>query len=123
VKPQQKKVKKTAGGARRPVIRSDAQVMPRVDSQRSPRYSADRPNKPPQLDLLGRDSFAARLADDIRGWQGQDSLVIGLYGSWGCGKTSLKERVLSHLRDRDPDYPILDFNPWQLSGSGNLVLT
>ena len=72
---------------------------------------------------MGRDSFSARLADDIRTWQGQDSLVIGLYGSWGCGKTSLKERVLSHLRAHDPDYPILDFNPWQLSGSGNLILT
>jgi predicted KAP-like P-loop ATPase len=87
-----------------------------------PRYSADRPNKPPEPDLLGRDPFAARLASDISGWQGHDSLVIALYGSWGCGKTSLKERVLWHLRNKDPSYPVLDFNPWQFSGSGNLGL-
>jgi predicted KAP-like P-loop ATPase len=88
-----------------------------------PRYSADRPNKPPAPDLLGRDAFAARLADDIKTWRGNDSLVIALYGSWGYGKTSLKERVLFHIRAAVSDYPILDFNPWELSGSGNLSLS
>jgi predicted KAP-like P-loop ATPase len=88
-----------------------------------PRYSSDRPNKPPAPDLLGRDAFAARLANDIKAWRGGDSLVIGLYGSWGCGKTSLKERVLAHLREEDPSYPILDFNPWQFSGTGNLSVS
>jgi predicted KAP-like P-loop ATPase len=43
--------------------------------------------------LLGRDEFAQRLANDIRAWTGDDSLVIAIYGDWGSGKTSLKERV------------------------------
>jgi predicted KAP-like P-loop ATPase len=89
----------------------------------TPRYSSDRPNKPPAPDLLGRDAFAARLAEDLKAWRGNDSLVIALYGSWGCGKTSLKERVLFHLRAADSEYPILDFNPWELSGAGNLSLS
>ena len=89
----------------------------------TPRYSSDRPNKPPALDLLGRDAFAARLAEDIKAWRGNDSLVIALYGNWGCGKTSLKERVLFHLRAADSEYPILDFNPWEISGAGNLSLS
>jgi predicted KAP-like P-loop ATPase len=84
------------------------------------RFSADRPNTPPSEDLLGRDAFAQRLAGDIRAWGGNDSLVIAIYGNWGCGKTSLKERVLWHLREEDPDYPILEFNPWQFSGDGDL---
>ena len=49
-----------------------------------------------------------------------DSLVIAIYGGWGSGKTSLKERVLWHLHTQSPNYPIIDFNPWQFSGSGDL---
>ncbi|HEY6152264.1 MAG TPA: P-loop NTPase fold protein [Candidatus Udaeobacter sp.] len=86
----------------------------------APRYSADRPNAPPSQDLLGRDAFAQRLAEDIQGWSGNDSLVIAIYGNWGCGKSSLKERILWHLRALDQNYPILDFNPWQFSGGGDL---
>jgi predicted KAP-like P-loop ATPase len=47
------------------------------------RYSSDKPNRPPAPDLLGRDAFAARLAEDIKAWHGNNSLVIALYGSWG----------------------------------------
>src|ERR1051325_119547 len=86
----------------------------------APRYSAARPNAPPSQDLLGRDAFAQRLAEDIQGWSGNDSLVIAIYGNWGCGKSSLKERILWHLRALDQNYPILDFNPWQFSGGGDL---
>ena len=71
-------------------------------------------------DLLGRDAFAQRLAQDISAWTGADSLVIGIYGNWGSGKTSLKQRVIWHLRHEDPNCPILDFNPWQFSGDGDL---
>jgi len=31
--------------------------------------------------------------------------------------------VLFHLRGADSDYPIVDFNPWELSGTGNLTLS
>ena len=90
------------------------------DSPQKTRYSADRPNAPPSEDLLGRDAFSKRLAEDVRGWSGNDSLVIAIYGNWGCGKSSLKERILWHLRALDQNYPILDFNPWQFSGDGDL---
>jgi predicted KAP-like P-loop ATPase len=89
---------------------------------RTHRYTSDRPNKPPAPDLLGRDRFAERLADDIRAWDGSDSIVIALFGSWGSGKTSLKERVVANLRSAASDWPILDFNPWQFSGSGSITI-
>lgn len=96
---------------------SRAEVIKQPLSPRH-RYSSDRPNKPPAPDLLGRDQFAERLAEDIRCWDGNDSIVIGLFGGWGCGKTSLKERIVACLKKGDPDWPILDFNPWQFSGNG-----
>ena len=40
-------------------------------------------------DKLNRAPFAYKLADTIRDWKREESIVIGLYGPWGCGKTSV----------------------------------
>lgn len=84
-------------------------------------YSADRPIHSKKDDVLGRALFAARLADDVHSWDGSDSLVIALYGSWGSGKTSVKNMLLeaNRKKGRTP-LPVVDFNPWQLSGTGNI---
>ena len=84
-------------------------------------YSADRPIKSKKEDILGRTEFAARLAKDIAKWNGDDSLVIGLYGAWGSGKSSLKNMVLESISARKRELlPLVDFNPWQLSGTGGI---
>jgi predicted KAP-like P-loop ATPase len=84
-------------------------------------YSADRPIRTEKDDLLGRATFAKSLADDIRVWGGHDSLVIALYGGWGCGKTSLKNLILAHLGKGRAKMPVMEFNPWQFSGTGNIA--
>lgn len=84
-------------------------------------YSADRPIRAAREDLLGRLPFAASLAKDIRAWAGRDSLVIALYGGWGCGKTSLKNLILLHLKKGKAKTPVMEFNPWQFSGTGNIA--
>ena len=84
-------------------------------------YSSDRPIRSENEDLLGRAQFARNLADDIRAWGGNDSLVIGLYGGWGCGKTSLKNLILARLAKKRPLIPVMEFNPWQLSGTGAIA--
>jgi len=50
-------------------------------------FSADRPIRSHQEDLLGRAGFAQSLANAIKQWKGKDSLVIALYGPWGSGDT------------------------------------
>lgn len=84
-------------------------------------YSADRPIRTERDDLLGRAMFAQSLAKDIRAWGGQDSLVIALYGGWGCGKTSLKNLVLVNLGKGRTKIQVMEFNPWQFSGTGNIA--
>lgn len=84
-------------------------------------YSADRPIESKKQDILGRAKFASRLAEDIQTWSGSNSLVIGLYGAWGSGKSSVKNMVLEAIRGRKRrSLPIIDFNPWQLSGTGGI---
>ena len=87
-------------------------------------FSADRPIGSVRQDVLNRSSFAAKLAASIRAWGGKDSLVIALEGGWGTGKTSVKNMVLEQLRATRSKCPqIVEFSPWQVSGTGSLVET
>jgi predicted KAP-like P-loop ATPase len=75
-------------------------------------FSTDRPIVAKADDRLGRASFANALASAIATWRERDSIVVGVYGPWGVGKTSLKNLVLEQLR-LDKDHPdVLEFNPW-----------
>lgn len=85
-------------------------------------FSADRPIASRKEDFLGRSGFAESLASAIKGWTGNDSLVIALYGSWGSGKSSVKNMVLEALREQEKDCPlIVEFNPWQWAGQEQLA--
>jgi len=86
------------------------------------RFSADRPIGSREEDLLGRAPFADALASAIKGWKGNESLVIALYGPWGSGKSSVKNMVLQSLRSIEADSPlIVEFSPWQWSGQNQLA--
>ena len=87
-------------------------------------YSADRPIRSRKGDLLGRAKFAEELAADLQLWEGTDSLVVALYGKWGSGKTSVKNMVLEANHSSNSNaLPVLEFNPWQLSGIGNIPMS
>lgn len=77
-------------------------------------YKADRPIESSEQDKLGRGTFANAVATVIAGRKGKESYVIGLYGSWGSGKSSLKNMILEILRKEQATCPtIIEFNPWQ----------
>jgi predicted KAP-like P-loop ATPase len=86
------------------------------------RFSADRPIGTRAEDLLGRAGFADSLASAIKGWKGNESLVIALYDQWGSGKSSVKNMVLQSLRSVEANSPlIVEFNPWQWSRQNQLA--
>ena len=60
-------------------------------------FTSDRPVSSAKNDGLGRAPFAHRLADIIRDWKQNDSIVIGLYGPWGSGKTSVLSFTVERL--------------------------
>jgi predicted KAP-like P-loop ATPase len=83
-----------------------------AESQPHP-FSADRPISGRTEDRLGRAALADAIASLIRSWTGRESIVLGIYGSWGVGKSSLKNLVLEELASTDPCPDVLEFNPWQ----------
>lgn len=84
-------------------------------------FSSDRPITRLDEDKLDRRSFAEQLARAVRGWKGNDSLVIALYGPWGTGKSSIKNMVIDALRAAPERVSVVDFNPWQVANRASLT--
>lgn len=90
-------------------------------------FDADRPIQKSDQDRLGRTTFTKYLARCILDHQHPESLVIGLYGSWGSGKTSVINLMLEELNYAasnmfDDEKPIiLNFSPWSYSGQNQLI--
>ena len=88
-------------------------------------FKGDQPINSPADDVLGRDSFARSLAQAILDYDAKDNLVIGLFGAWGSGKTSVINMAVGHLRslpaseDRVPI--VTKFNPWNFSDQNQLI--
>lgn len=73
-------------------------------------------------DLLNRASFAKSLAEAMVKHSSSEAFTIGLYGSWGSGKTSVINMVLEELYSlQDESVVILKFNPWMCSDEKQLV--
>ena len=88
-------------------------------------YSTDRPINKSEEDLLGRASFSKYLGEAIYKYKGSDGLVIGLFGKWGTGKTSIINMAIEEITDlskNDENKPIImDFSPWNYSDKNNLI--
>lgn len=89
--------------------------------------ATDTPIKDSERDLIGRAPFAERLADILKSAAGPESLVIGLYGSWGSGKTSVINLVENELSRKDDDgkadVSIVRFEPWITSRPSSCSLS
>ena len=87
---------------------------------------ADSPIRAKKEDLLGRDRMAASAAGVInsslgREAAGDESLVVGIEGEWGSGKTSFINLILENLNSSDQKHSIIKFNPWNFSDQNKLV--
>jgi predicted KAP-like P-loop ATPase len=96
---------------------------PRKKRAQKPSLLADAPLTDLKLDRLGRAGFAHALADSILQLEGQDSIVIGICGPWGSGKSTVLNFLVAELeKSRRKDKPlVLHFNPWWFSGQDRLL--
>jgi len=74
-------------------------------------YIADQPIQNPDEDRFDRWSFARRIAETIARREDPSSIVFGLYGPWGDGKTSVLHLIEHALGDSPRILPVR-FNPW-----------
>lgn len=74
-------------------------------------------------DELNRKTYARRLADAVVAYDEPGSLVVGLDGAWGTGKTSILNLVVKAMGERKwASAPIVvRFNPWYFSDQDNLL--
>lgn len=88
----------------------------------------DNPISAADQDELGRTTFVKRLLGPLLEWPGSEGLVVGLFGAWGEGKTSVLNLLESEVnRWEGTDFPrraiSVRFNPWIYRNPESLVLS
>ncbi len=85
-------------------------------------FSSDTPTSDPKADAFSRYPFAKRVADIVKNRGSGPSTVIGIYGAWGEGKTTVLEYVRGEL-DGIGNISVMPFNPWRFAGDEQLLLS
>jgi predicted KAP-like P-loop ATPase len=83
-------------------------------------FVSDSPIADPALDRLGRFPFAKTIAASISSRQDPKSIVLGVHGAWGDGKSSVINFIERELKD-STDVICIRFNPWHFSDSDHLI--
>lgn len=110
------KHKRAAGAGGQCVQGNGAQAPTVGDSS----YSSDQPISLRRDDRFNRWPFAKRIADTLAGRRDPSSIVIGLYGPWGDGKTSTLHLMEEALADH-PHVVVVRFNPWYYQSEEKLL--
>ncbi len=88
-------------------------------------FQTDQPIQSSSQDILGRKYFANSLAETLLSFKSTHEFVLGLFGEWGSGKTSLlniTEERINELTRNDKNKPIIvKFNPWNFSEQNHLI--
>lgn len=74
-----------------------------------------------EQDQLGYSSFAENIAETITSRTPVDEFVVGIYGQWGSGKSTVLNFVEQNLKDYDDSPVVIRFNPWWFSGQADLI--
>lgn len=83
--------------------------------------SSDRPISSQQDDKFQRYEFAKRIANTIVERESEDCIVIGIYGAWGEGKTSVINFIETELKENE-NIIAIKFNPWRYNDENSLLI-
>jgi hypothetical protein len=85
-------------------------------------YAADAPVKDQKEDRFRRWPFAQRIAETVAARPDPSSIVVGIYGAWGEGKTSVLNFIECELLSQD-SVVCVRFNPWRFKDETTLLLS
>lgn len=91
---------------------------PRVPT--TEQYVADHPIFEEKDDRFQRYNFSKRIADTIISRKNKDSIVFGLYGAWGEGKSSVLN-FIDHELSKVSSIIRIKLNPWRYSDEDSLL--
>jgi predicted KAP-like P-loop ATPase len=83
-------------------------------------FSSDKPVENEIQDRFQRYNFSKRVAETILQRDNQDGIVIGIYGAWGEGKTSVQNFIENEL-EKDESVLIIKLNPWRYNDEETLI--
>lgn len=83
--------------------------------------ASDRPIEDANHDDFQRNSFALRIATTLIERKSSESIVVGLYGQWGEGKSSVINLIKQKLSASSDKVVFTIFNPWQFPNENQLV--
>src|ERR1051326_9232540 len=83
-------------------------------------YSSDQPISSKSEDRFDRWPFAQRIAETLAKRSDRGSLVVGIYGPWGDGKTSVL-RMMEETLKQLSDVVVVKFNPWYFRSEDQLI--
>ncbi len=84
-------------------------------------YTSDKPINKENEDRFQRYGFAKRIAETIVSRNSKDSIVLGLFGAWGEGKSSVINFIKSEISSTSEDFIQLTFNPWRFTDEAALL--
>ena len=84
-------------------------------------YISDKPIDDKNKDRFNRNKFSSRISQTIINRKRDEGFVIGLYGIWGEGKTSVLNMIQNDLEEVD-DIFVVKFNPWRFKDEDSLIL-
>ncbi|WP_300685390.1 P-loop NTPase fold protein [Chryseobacterium sp.] len=88
--------------------------------------NTDQPITNPNNDKLGRMNFATEIASGLVNSfkDNNESIVIGLSGNWGSGKSTLVNFIVGEIErisnKQNQEIIVLNFNPWMFTGQKEL---
>ncbi|WP_430639486.1 KAP family P-loop NTPase fold protein [Haloferax volcanii] len=82
---------------------------------------ADSALESPNHDQLGYGDFAENLANTIHSRIPSNEFIIGIYGQWGSGKSTILNFVEHELNQKENPPLVTRFNPWWFSGQSDLI--
>ena len=108
------------GGQRDSAPEGSAAEPELVEPEVGPSMQADRPIQKMADDKFDRAPFAVQIAKVIATRPDPSSLVVGLYGPWGDGKTSVLSMIRESLESYSDVIP-MDYNPWFYGSSTEAI--
>ncbi|MBI2768962.1 MAG: AAA family ATPase [Burkholderiales bacterium] len=111
-------IRKTTPPEDVPKVEDTASADP--DTEAKDPYSSDEPITSKTQDRFGRAPFAARIAQTIAHRADPSSIVIGLFGPWGDGKTSVL-KMMEEALDQHEHVITIRFNPWHFPSEDALL--